>query len=331
MPLTFLLALALAPQEPLLGVHVGNDVELPQYEAFGDWLGRRVMARVTFCANEKWSDVAHPYHFDATERWIKSYPGRIEVVSVPLLPNEEKARFTAQNRSSEADRLAAGRSGKGQFDSVARGDHDADFRSLATDLQRRGIADRTIIRLGWEYNGNWFAWSLGKDPEGYRKAFRRAAFAMRKAAPKLRFDLGMANRGEYDADWRDAYPGDDVVDVISVDIYDHYNNGWDDQLLGKAGLKEYREFVRRHNKLEAYSEWGLSTDTHGHGDDPAFVDHLADWFAAAPKRVLYQAVWNTWAGGPNAALQGERSGLVPLSAAAYKRRFGAKSAKPLAE
>jgi hypothetical protein len=127
--------------------------------------------------------------------------------------------------------------------------------------------------------------------------------------------------------WTDAYPGDDVVDMISMDVYDHYNSGWDDLVRGDAGLQALRDFARTHGKLEAYPEWGCSTDTHGHGDDPEFIEHMADWFTAAPGGVAYQGYWNTPAGGPNAALHGEGAGRVPKAASAYRRRFAPAGAR----
>ena len=68
-------------------------------------------------------------------------------------------------------------------------------------------------------------------------------------------------------DWNKAYPGDDVVDIISMDVHDEYNHGWSDVVGGSYGLAAFRQFARRHGKSEAYTEWSVSANTPGHGDD----------------------------------------------------------------
>jgi hypothetical protein len=285
---------------PALGLHAGADLSTRQYDDFGRWLGRKVLYRVVFCDARGWEGIAHPYFLAASARWLASDPRRCEVVSVPLLPDTDK----------------------GRFDAVASGAHDADFRSLGRELVKQGIAPRAIVRLGWEFNGDWFAWSAVKNPGGYRAAFRRAVRELRAAAPGLRIEW-CANCGSTGKmGWTDAYPGDDVVDIISMDVYDQYNSGWEDILHRDAGLMALRAFAKAHHKPEAYPEWGCSTDAHGHGDDPAFVEHMAAWFDAGP-RVVYQGYWNTAAGGPDAVLHGEGAGKAPKAAAAYKRLFGA--------
>lgn len=302
---TRLRAQALAPIEPAVGVHTGADNQIAPYEAFGKWLGRPVTYRVVFCDMRfDWNSIAHPWFIATSEKWVKAAPSHWEVISTPLLVTK----------------------GKPDLKSVAAGEHDDAFRSLAKELVTRGIADRTIIRLGWEFNGDFMLWSAEKSPADYVAAFRRVVKVMREEAPHLKFDW-CANRGWSKMNWTDAYPGDDDVDIISMDVYDNWNSGWDDILNGRpggkeAGLKELRAFARAHHKPEAYPEWGCDTSKHGHGDSPEFIDHMADWFAAAPGQVLYQSYWDVPSGGPNAALTGEGSGRVPKAAAEFKRRFG---------
>lgn len=293
-----------------IGLHAGNDNDetLSPYLSFGQWLGRPVEYRVVFNADASWRDIANDYYIKASKTWVSSDPNRWEVMTVGLLPTSDK----------------------GDFQSVIEGRHDAEFRAVAESIKANGIASRTIVRLGHEFNGDWYPWSAISDPKGYAGAFRRAVQQMRAVIPDLQIDW-CANRGSsLDKDkkpfhWTDAYPGDDVVTTISMDVYDQYNSGWDDILHGEAGLQELRDFAAAHHKKEAYPEWGCSTDKHGHGDSPAFIDHMADWFRAAPNGVVFQGYWNTWAGGPDAVLHGERDGRVPKAAAEYKRLFGSQA------
>ena len=40
-----------------------------------------------------------------------------------------------------------------------------------------GFADATI-RLGWEFNGNWFAWAASNDPAAFITYWQRIVTAM---------------------------------------------------------------------------------------------------------------------------------------------------------
>jgi hypothetical protein len=295
---------------PALGLHAGSDDSIAQYDAFGEWLGRKVLYRVTFCDMSSWNGIASPWFLGATRDWLESDPARVEVISVPLLPKGEKGGFAA----------------------VTTGRHDGEFAAFAEKLQSRRFAPRVIVRLAWEGNGDWYPWAYSSDPAGFRAAFRHVVKTMRAVAPALRFEwcvTARASRRGGPAPWTAGYPGDDVVDIISMDCYDEYHASWDALLKGEAGLRELREFAIAHGKPEAYPEWGCSTNksARGGGDNSDFVERMAAWFAGRPGEVLYQAYWNTASGGPNAAIHGEKSVRVPKAAATYQRIFGPAGSK----
>jgi hypothetical protein len=283
-----------------VGVHSEGDGETAQYRAFGSWLGKPVQYRIVFTARDSWNDVAHPYYMEATRAWLDADPKHVEVMSVPLvLPTDKPPRFAG----------------------IANGQQDKTFQELAGNIKGTGHADRVIIRLGWEHNGNWYAWSAIDDPAGYRAAYRHVVAVMRKVEPKLRFDWTTDFQSHSRSDWRAAYPGDDVVDIISMDVYDEYHRGWSDIENADAGLKAFRAFARQHGKPEAYPEWSCSTGDHGNGDCPQFIANFHAWLAAGAPNVLYQAYWNTNLGGPDAAIEGPNSGRVPQAARKYKELF----------
>lgn len=297
--------LAAAPARaapPALGLHAGSDNDTSQYESFGQWLGRPVVYRVTFVDATSWKTIASPYFLKTTAAWLASSPIRVEVVTVPLLP-----------AAAQPSRLA----------DVAAGRHDEVFRMLAQRLQATGNAQRIIVRPGWEANGNWYPWSAVYAPITFIRAFRHVVAVMRSEAPRLRFEWNLSRQGVPSFDWTKAYPGDDVVDIVSMDVYDQYTNGWAD-LLGSSlgrGLLRFRAFAREHRKPEAYTEWSLSTSSHGRGDEPAFVDDMHAWLHDPKANVLYQSYWNTHAGGPDAAIQGPDAGNVPNAANEYRKLF----------
>lgn len=290
---------SVAHGEAALGLHAGKDTQIAQYEEFSNWLGKTVLYRVTFDSDDSWNAIASPYFLTATREWLASNPQRHEVVSVPLVP-----------KGSGSDTLSQ----------VAAGQYDNYFRQLAQNLvTKTGAPNRIIIRLGWEPNGTWYAWSAVKSPDAYIKAFRRVVQTMRSVSKDLRFEWNVARTGAKGFDWTNAYPGDDVVDIVSMDVYDQYIHDWDDLLNGHQGLMYFRSFAHQHNKPEAYAEWGLSNSNHGHGDDQAFVQNMHAWFSSG--NVLYAAYWNTSSGGPDAAIEGREAGKVPNSAQVFKSLF----------
>jgi hypothetical protein len=286
---------------PAIGLHAGRDDSISQYTDFGNWIGQPVLYRVVFADEATWRSIAAPYFLRTTKAWLAADPKHVEVVSIPLAA-----------KGSPSDVLQ----------SVADGDQDNTYRELARRLNDTGAPDRIIVRLGWELNGNWFPWTAVKSPETFAKAFRRVVLLMRKEAPQLRFEWNLAREGERGFDWKRAYPGNDVVDIVSMDVYDQYTHGWDDIRNGPGGLTTFRAFAKANKKPEAYTEWGLSTSAHGRGDDPEFVEGMHAWFNAPDANVLYQAYWNTRSGGPNAALSGPDAGNVPVSTVRFRSLFG---------
>jgi hypothetical protein len=282
-----------------LALHAGSDSDTSQYESFGQWLGKPVMQRVTFADDSSWNTIAAPYYLSTTRQWLASNPSRYETITVPLVPANGDTAMLAD---------------------VAAGKYDSYWSTLAHNLTTTNAPQRIIVRLGWEENGTWYPWSAVSAPQTYKNAFRHVVLLMRPLAGGVQFEWNLSRTGAATFDWTTAYPGDDVVDIVSMDVYDEYLKDWNDILNGHQGLAFFRDFARTHHKPEAYAEWSDSTSSAGHGDDTVFIQNMHDWFVAGPY-VLYQSYWNTSSGGPNAAIQGPGSGLVPKSAALYKSLF----------
>jgi hypothetical protein len=283
-----------------MGVHNEGDGSTSTYDQFSSWLGKPVKYRVTFTARDSWNDVATPYYIGTTQSWIGADKTRFEVISAPLILPSDSG-----------------------FSVITSGQRDSYFKQLATNIKNTGHPEQVIIRLGWEHNGNWFPWNSLNDPQGYVNAFRHVVQVMRAVAPQIRFDWCTDYQSYSTFDWTKAYPGDDVVDIVSMDVYDEWNNGWSDVLNAPSGvgLNALRTFARAHNKYEAYPEWALSTGSAGHGDSPSFIDNMYAWIQAGGSNVLYHSYWNTNQGGPDSAIQGSLAGNVPKGSAEYKAVF----------
>ena len=289
-----------------IGLHMGSDSYITQYNDFSKWLGKDVMYRVTFVDQSSWSTIASPYYFStSTKAWLASNPNRYEIVTVPLMPI-----------SDSPSTLAA----------VANGTYDTYFKQLAANLAAKtGAPQRVVIRLGWELNGTWYPWSaVTSGAATYVKAYRHVVQVMRSQCNVLHFEWNLAWGSSPKFDWTTAYPGDDVVDVIGMDTYDQWNTGWNNILNGYEGLAFLRNFARQHNKPEAYTEWADSTASSGRGDDTAFVQGMHDWIQAGGSSVIYAGYWNTPSGGPNGVIYSDVATIpvtVPNSSALYKKLF----------
>src|SRR5690606_689034 len=109
---------------------------------------------------------------------------------------------------------------------TARGDADHPWRNLAAALTaaNRGA---TVLRLGFEANGDWYPWGPtgGSDSE-YIAAYRHVAAVLKAAAPDVTFEYDImcglslpTQAGRVDA-LSARYPGDDVIDLVGCTLYD---------------------------------------------------------------------------------------------------------------
>ena len=260
-----------------MGVYSGPGY-VAQHDAFAEWIPAPVPYAIEFMESRYgWDEMLHPWVLDTWAPWVKAASGRRLALSVPLLPTEAKGQ------------LAAG----------AAGSFDPYFRTLAQNLVNRGLGT-SIIRLGWEANGSWFPWSAVPDPASWRAFYRRTVVAMR-AVPGAAFTFDLTLNPGQSLSFADLYPGDDVVDVIGLDVYDVMwqdststpEQRWSFLLNQPNGLIDHRDFAAARGKPLSFPEWGLyaAGDVYGGGgDNPYFIDRMADWFAA--NNVAYQGYFN---------------------------------------
>jgi hypothetical protein len=195
------------------------------------------------------------------------------VLAVPIIPLNSSG--TAQGT------LATG----------ATGAYNQYFTILGQNLVSMGLSN-TILRLGWEFNGNWYAWSVANatDAANYVAYWRQIVTTMR-AVPGEQFKFFWNPNGPSPTSYTpdQAYPGDAYVDYVGTDVYDNSwvtpftpAVGWSNQLTQQWGLNWLASFAASHSKPIAIAEWSdeFRDDGHGFGDDPSFIDNMAAWFVA---------------------------------------------------
>ena len=188
-------------------VHWGAEGRERTLQAWEKWLNRKPSSvlGVDFYAQYTWEDYSKLSWVPGI--WQKLNPARNVVWSMPL--------------TVKGTPLA----------DVAKGLHDAAFEAAA-----RAIAEaqpKAIIRLGWEMNLEGSPWFAKGQEADFIAAFRRVVGIFRRYSDGFKYDWcpGWGPQ-EMPADL--AYPGDDVVDYIGLDVYDFKYEGSPAGTLGHA-------------------------------------------------------------------------------------------------
>jgi len=190
----------------------------------------------------------------------------------------------------------------------ASGAYNPHWTNLARNLLRFNLGG-SIIRPGWEMNGNWYPWSAAKNPADFIACFRNVVNTMRQVpGQRFLFDWNPSNtRLSLAAEL--AYPGDRYVDIVGDDVYDqswtwysptmepsalNQSKAISYEIAGDHGLRFWATFARSHGKALAVTEWGLShlSDGHGGEDNPQFIQAMYQFMSDPLNAVMYEHYFN---------------------------------------
>ncbi len=262
------------------GFWLGGTKSTDRINQAGDWRGRPMDFATCYPLYSTWSEIGDP---SSNVGLFAGFKGKL-ALGLPMLPSDRA----------------------GQWDDILNGSHDDVFRGIAQQLKARGFGD-TAVRVGLEANGDWFPWGVKASTAGqYKASFRRIVGLMREQAPQLSFwfDLNVAANPLSGTSGRSdvldlMYPGDDVVDGVSMDHYDFYsvvarNPAEFAQAIRPdrgIGLADAVDFARRHGKGFAVPEWGLHTEE-GIGDNPAFFEGMHGFFEQNKDILVFENYFN---------------------------------------
>ena len=209
----------------------------------------------------------------------------------------------------------------------AAGSYNSHWRQFGTNISAYGLGN-SIIRLGWEFNGNWYIWQAS-NPAAFVGCWQQIVTSARATAPGLQWDWNV-NRGVSAglADPTLAYPGDAYVNTIGVDSYDIWppaatSAGWNQQLNGTQGLMYWLSFAKAHGKQFAVPEWGnvmpgtTAKGDHAGGDDPAYVTDMLGFFQAHSAALAWESNFQS----PTTRGVYRSGTQVPKASAAYRAGF----------
>jgi len=189
-------------------------------------------------------------------------------------------------------RQALGKCAAGYFNQ-----HYVDYgRSLA----ERNL-DRFILRIGWEWDAD-FPWGADRDlyqAQLYGDCFAQVVRSIRRGFPDNRILFDWNSTLSVTQDLLEAgYPGDEVVDIVSVEGYDN-RGGSTPQERWAAVERQFdmvRDFGLAHGKKLAFPEWGIwsaqQKPSWGGGDNPYHIQKVCEYAKNPANNVLYLNYFN---------------------------------------
>ena len=243
---------------------------------FGDWRGADVDVVIDWGARQSWDDVINPKFLFTT--W-KNTP-YTKVIAIAPVPEGDSSATMA---------------------GCAAGSYNDKWRQFGANFKAAGMDDQTVIRLGWEFNGDWYKWQAS-DPDQFAECWRQIVSSAESTAPALLWDWNV-NRGKGASvtDARQAYPGDAYVDIVGVDAYDMWPgatnaSSWAEQYSGPYGLKFWSDFARTHGKKFSVPEWavypGPSSEGANGGDNAFYVEKMHAFFKSQGSHLAYESYFN---------------------------------------
>jgi hypothetical protein len=218
--------------------------------------------------------------------------------------------------------------GEAELPRCAAGQYDEQWRDFGNLMVRHGRGD-SIVRLGWEMQERTMPWRA-TDTQAYIGCYRRAADNIRATDPDVVLDWSInahsSPSGLCGGVSTNCYPGDDYVDIVGIDNYDHFpwsptKAKFDDTAARPEGLTWLYDFARKHDKPFSVGEWGVvPTGDAGH-ENPQYVRWMHEWFAAHAEHLAYEAYFSDCGeGGVQSSLFRADDECVknPRSAAVYR-------------
>ena len=218
----------------------------------------------------------------------------------------------------------------GSLASGATGAYNPYFATLAQNLVAQGEGN-AILRLGWEFNGTWYPWSVASNGDAQNfAAFWRQIVSTMRAVPGQSFAFlwNPNSGGNQNWDLAQAYPGSGYVDYIGTDVYDEFwgspktpQNSWSSLMTESWGLNWLSAFAAAQGRPIAMPEWSVTirSDGYGMGDDPYFITQFGNWIASNNVAFTCMFAFNDTAGGQDNDIT---DGNFPNALAAFRAVFG---------
>jgi hypothetical protein len=259
-----------ASSPPPLGIYIGYE-NTSGVSSLGDAIGQQPSYAMDYLDGTSWSSMELGASNEAAA-WSAS--GRSMTFSIPMLPN---------SRATLADGAA--------------GDYNSHFKAIARRLIGNDEGS-SILRIGWEFNGNWTPWYAdAEEASAFVSFWQQIVTTMRSVSgADFKFEW-CPNIGSSVGNLANFYPGNAYVDYVAEDVYDQawgtYPGAateFSDLETQSYGLNWLTAFAAQQGEPVALGEWGLgegpgnagktytlSNEQVSGGDDPTFINDMAHW------------------------------------------------------
>ncbi len=270
------------------------------HSTYEEWLGAPIPYALDFMPGSNWTQQeGESWALGPWSSWVKARPGNTFVYTVQMVLSD----------------------GSNTLASCAAGTDNAHWKALATNLVAAGLGS-SVLRLGHEFNGNWYAWNAVGRASTYIGCFQQMVTTMRAVSGShLSFNWN-PSAGPLQMAAETAYPGDAYVDSVGLDIYDvvygtfgqpksgpadagpdggdlltdaERQKGWTFLTTGDHNLYYWRDFAKAHGKPLSIPEWGTWNEAGsepGGGDDPVYVQGMHDFIADPANDVLFASYFD---------------------------------------
>jgi hypothetical protein len=207
-----------------LGVYPGFGADgVQKLGSIESFMGKKILFADLNLGHQTWSDFGGSSWGNYVD--TGSFNTRSDVTTALTVPLRVSTVGGETNVSGGAARI------RSDLFAVASGAHDDKYVTLGNRLVSNGHA-HTIIRLGHEQDISYYPWSMRNGNEdAYIAAFRHVVGVLRGIpGNNFKFDY-QGNGAPFYANYTSsrtgitqpygdaAYPGNDVVDIIGVDVY----------------------------------------------------------------------------------------------------------------
>jgi len=226
--------------------------------------GRKLDAIVVFPARESQSAMLNTWWLSSVTSVTNS--GGYAVITVPLW---------AQNQNVNTDTTAL-------------------FTQLGQQIKNSGLANKTVLRLGWEMNLPGQYWNVNSN--NYAKwvsNYKRAVNLLRVNAPGIKIAFNpnegpsqttTKNIGQLALDLKDYY------EYVGPDYYNWYNavenqTQWNSRYIASYGMKYWEDFARNNGKGFTVPEWG-GAPVYNNSTAVFYTQKMVERFAALSKEGI---------------------------------------------
>ena len=305
---------------PYFGVTKGGPMR-PSTDEFATWLNRGTIfggSTLSFGTGSDWNSLASywDWFYPSAKSWINEGKGRVLVISVPILPGptDDSGPTTGPNAGQPVS-LAQG----------ATGAYNRYFYALGQQMVANNLGN-SILRLGWEFNGNWYAWSVATaDDAANFAAFWKQIVNTMRTVPGQNFKFNWGGTITWEgtpAPYKlsDAFPagndanGKPYVDQVGLDIYDNswsyypwaagstpaqiltaQQNVWANVINSPSdywGIPVWMAIAKANNIPFTIPEWGVSTDIHAGQDNTYYIQQMYNFIQNPANRVYYASYYD---------------------------------------